>query len=247
MIKILSLTLITQINSELNKLKKLRPLNHGEIKAIRKWFNVTYTYNSNAIEGNTLSLGETKMVIEDGLTIGGKTVREILEAKNHGKATELLFNIVDKKIDLNLELILKLHKELLFDIDQENAGVFRKIQVYISGSEEKLPTAKEVPNSMKSFFKWYEENKSKLHPSTLASLAHFKFVKIHPFVDGNGKIARLLLNLILLQNSYPVVIVPVILRSEYITSLKNGETAFCDFIYKIILQNIKDYISMVKN
>ncbi len=239
--------LITQINTELNKLKRLRPLNQGEIKAIQKWFNVTYTYNSNAIEGNTLSLGETKMVIEDGLTIGDKTVREILEAKNHGKVTDLLFDIVDKKIDLNLELVLKLHKELLFDIDQENAGVFRKIQVYISGSEEELPTAKEVPKLITKFFKWYEENKNKLHPSTLASLAHFKFVKIHPFVDGNGRIARLLVNLILLQNSYPPIIVPVVLRSEYIASLKNGETAFCDFIYKIILQNIKDYISMVKN
>ncbi len=239
--------LLEKIQINKKKLDAKRPLSSSEIKAIRKWFDVTYTYHTNAIEGNTLTLGETRMILEDGLTVGGKQVKEILEAKNHKNALDLLFDIVGGKKDLSEEIICELHKRLLLDIDDENAGNYRKIQVYIAGSEELPPSAKEVSKLMKNFIKWYSGNKNKIDILELAVLVHYKFVKIHPFIDGNGRIARLLVNLILLKNGYPPIIIPIIRRQEYIDAIKKGEEAFTLFMLDIVNVNLEDYLRMIEN
>lgn len=236
--------LLNKIKANKKKLDAKRPLNPSEIKTIRKWFDVTYTYHTNAIEGNTLTLGETRMILEDGLTVGGKQVKEILEAKNHKNALDLLFDIVSGEKDLSEEVICDLHKKLLLDIDDENAGNYRKIQVYFTGSEDLPPTVKEVPVLMKEFIKWYLENKNKIDLLELAALVHYKFVKIHPFIDGNGRIARLLANLILLKNGYPPIIIPIIRRQEYMEAIKKGEENFTVFMFDIISVNMEDYLRM---
>ncbi|MBU3924425.1 Fic family protein [Patescibacteria group bacterium] len=223
-----------------------RSLTQSEIKTIRKWFDVTYTYHTNAIEGNTLTLSETRMILEDGLTVGGKQVKEILEAKNHQKTLDLLFEIVSGEKDLSEEIICNLHKKLLLDIDDENAGNYRKIQVYITGSEDLPPTAKEVSGLMKEFIKWYSDNKIKIDLLELVALIHHKFVKIHPFIDGNGRIARLLVNLILSKNGYPPIIIPIIRRQEYIEAIKKGEESFALFMLDIINVNLEDYLRMTE-
>ena len=134
--------LLEKIGKNKKVLDSKRPLSEGEIKAVRKWFDVSYTYHTNAIEGNTLTLGETRMILEDGLTVGGKQVKEILEVKSHQQALNLLFEIVKNKKDFSEEVICALHQKLLLGIDDENAGRYRKIQVYITGSEELPPPAK---------------------------------------------------------------------------------------------------------
>jgi len=221
------------------------PLSQSELRELRKWYDVSFTYNSNAIEGNTLTLAETKVIIEDGLTIGGKQIKEILEAKNHKTSLDLLFQFTQKKTDLSENIICKLHQNLLFDIDKEDAGHYRHVQVFISGSNEKLPNANEVAKLMKDFLKWYQTSKSTMNPVLLSIETHYRFVKIHPFIDGNGRIARLILNLILLQNNYTPIIIPVIQRLEYIQSIQQSLQAFTDFMLNTIYQNMKDYLRMI--
>ncbi|MDP4007665.1 MAG: Fic family protein [Candidatus Peregrinibacteria bacterium] len=239
------------IQEYLNKIRELkieldkkRPLNEGELRELRKWYDVTYTYNSNAIEGNSLTLAETKVVIEDGITIGGKPLREIYEVKNHKEVLERMFDFVKGQGEIEEGVILNFHKVLLNDIDTENAGIYRNVQVYISGSEDILPPAKEVPSLMRQLYSWYEESKN-LNPCLLAAKFHYKFVKIHPFIDGNGRMARLLMNLILVKNGFPPVIVPVVRRLEYIRSIQNGEEAFDEFTMSVIVEGLKDYLRMV--
>lgn len=238
--------LLKKIRENKKELDLKRPLSQSEVSAVRKWFDVSYTYHTNAIEGNTLSLGETRMILEDGLTVGGKQVKEILEVKNHQQALNLLFEIVKDKKDFSEEIICELHQKLLLGINDENARHYRKIQVYITGTEELPPSAKEMPTLMKKFMQWYNDYKNKISVLELAILVHYKFVKIHPFIDGNGRIARLLLNLILLKNSYPPVIVPVIRRQEYIKSIQKGEEDFMVFMLEIINTSLEDYLRMVE-
>ncbi len=228
------------------KIDNLRPLSKSELKELQKWYEVTYTYHSNAIEGNTLTLAETKIVVEDGLTVGGHSVREILEAKNHKEAVGELINIVKRKKDLSENLILKLHKILIRGIDDKNAGKYRKIQVYITGEEKKLPSAFRVPSLMKKLFIWYNNNRN-MKVVRLAAEFHYRFVKIHPFIDGNGRIARLLANLILMRAGYPLIIIPIVRRMEYINALKSttSKKKFINFFAKIVLENMKDYLRMI--
>lgn len=266
------------MKQQIKKLKKqidaMRPLSRSELAELKKWHNVTYTYHSNAIEGNTLTLAETKIIVEDGLTVGGHPVREILEAKNHKEVIEQLMDIVKKKQNLTEDLLFKLHKTLIKSIDDEGAGVYREIQVYpapfgqninknivtksnsstklskrcgvyITGEEKLPPSANKVPKLMKEFFIWYEKNK-KLDSIDLAAKVHYRFVKIHPFIDGNGRIARILSNLILMSAGYPLVIIPIVRRIDYINSLKatSSERKFIDFFAEMVLENMKDYIRM---
>lgn len=239
--------LLNKINQLKKEIDTLRPLNKGELQELKKWYETTYTYHTNALEGNSLTLAETKIVLEEGLTIEGKPLRDILEATNHKEALNLLFSLVEKKTKLTEECIFKLHKIFLDKLDSVNAGVYRKIQVYISGEEEKLPQATEVPFLMKNLLEWYEEKSAALHPTILSAEFHYRFVKIHPFIDGNGRIARLVSNLILLQNGYPLVIIPILRRREYITALKSTNTKedFVNFYLTSVVDNMRDYLRMV--
>jgi Fic family protein len=240
------------MDQEIKKLKKeidnLKPLSKGELAELKKWYDVTYTFHSNAIEGNTLTLAETKIIVEDGLTVAGHPLREILEAKNHKEVIDDLIRVVQKKKDLDEKILLKLHKILIKSIDDENAGKYRKVQVYITGEEKLPPKAQEIPTLMKIYFLWYDKNKKKINPVDLAATAHYRLVKIHPFVDGNGRIARIISNLILMRAGYPLVIIPIVRRQDYISSLssKKFEKDFVKFFKEIVLENIKDYLRMIK-
>ncbi len=230
------------------KIDALRPLNKGELEALKKWYDVTYTYNSNAIEGNSLTLEETRLVIEDGLTVKGKPLREIYEAVNHKKAIDQIYKAVQSKTMLTENLLKTIHSVVMHDIDEENAGQYRKIQVYISGEEKALPTALQVPVMMKSLFQWLNSEK-KSEETILKTIAkwHYDFVKIHPFVDGNGRTARLIANILLLQSRYPLQIIPIIRRTDYIQSLHSSRTFndFYHFFLEVQYENMKDYLRMV--
>ncbi len=193
--------LLSGIDELKQYLESQRPLENPDILHA---LDIEYTYESNRIEGNTLTLRETELVINKGLTVGGKSMREHLEAINHYEAILFVRNIVNEKKPLRESLVKQLHSLILRGIERENAGIYRAVPVLISGSRHILPQPWQVPSLMEDCLLWYEEQKPLLHPVTLAAEIHERVVTIHPFIDGNGRTSRLLMNLVLLQNGYPI-------------------------------------------
>lgn len=207
------------------KLDKHRPLNSALVKNLEEWFRIELTYTSNAIEGNTLSRAETALVVEKGLTIGGKSITEHLEATNHANALDFIKDqIKNKTSDLKEKDLLKIHEIILDRIDKENAGIYRRVPVRISGSAVVLPNPRKVQDLMDNFFSWLTKE-SKMHPVELAAEAHYRLVTIHPFIDGNGRTARLLMNMLLMMQGYPPAIIPKSDRLDYIKFLEKSQLA----------------------
>ena len=211
------------------RLAALRPLPAETLKSLREYYRVGLTYTSNALEGNSLTESETKVVIEDGLTIGGKPLRDIYEATGHAKAYDFLYETAKDK-PINEADILKMHRLFYSQIDKSNAGIWRTVRVFISGSHRALPAPEKVPSLMAEFIQWMALNEGKLHPIEFAARVHQKFVYIHPFVDGNGRVARLLMNLVLLWAGWTLAIIPPICRHEYIATLDKAERQIAPFV-----------------
>lgn len=202
------------------ELDSYRRLSKDIVRKLHEAMEIEYTYNSNAIEGNRLTKRETQLVIREGITIGGKSLRDHLEAQNHPKAIHFIESLKDR--DLTEEDILKVH-EILFSGVLENAGNYRNSQVYIEGSDYLPPPAFEVPNLIKGLLEWLKMNPEELRPIEIASVFHYKFVSIHPFDDGNGRIARLLMNLLLIKHGYPFTVVRNYDRRRYYDTLKKAD------------------------
>ena len=197
-----------------------RPFPKEVIHNLDQWFEVELTYSSNALEGNTRTRVETALVLEKGLTVGGKPMKDHIEAINHKKAIEVLKNLLDKK-KIDLEDILYLHKIILSSIDDDNAGTLRTVPVRISGSNVILPNHAKVPRLMESFIQML--NAVEIPVLEKAIQAHYEFVTIHPFTDGNGRTGRLLMNLILMKGGYPPAIILPKDRLSYIKSLEKAQ------------------------
>ena len=165
-----------------------RPLPPETLKSLREYYRVGLTYTSNAIEGNSLTESETKVVIEDGLTIQGKPLRDIYEAVGHAKAYDYVYQLTDKE-QLSESDILTLHQLFYQNIDPEKAGQYRNVKVYISGSRYAVSPVAKIQTEMKDLIDWYNKNEKKIHPIELAATFHLRFVFIHPFIDGNGRMA----------------------------------------------------------
>ncbi|CAB3751788.1 hypothetical protein LMG29739_01382 [Paraburkholderia solisilvae] len=176
--------------------------------SLREVLTLDWTYNSNAIEGNTLTLQETKVVLE-GITVGGKTLREHLEATNHRDAIECVEEIVAKREALTEWQIKNIHSLVLRGISDKDAGRYRQGNVLIGGASTVPPDAVHVPQEMNALLVWYERSAA-LHPVERAAELHTRFVKIHPFIDGNGRTGRLLLNFELMKSGYP----PAVIRTQ---------------------------------
>lgn len=166
--------------------------------------NIEYTYDSNRIEGNTLTLRETDLVIHKGLTIGGKPMNEHLEAINHYEAINFIRDLVKSDEPFNQHNLLSIHGLILQGIDRLNAGRFRQVPVMISGSQHTPPQPWQIDKLMEDYFLFYQQNRESLHPVILAAELHERLATIHSFIDGNGRTARLVMNLILLQSGYPI-------------------------------------------
>lgn len=215
------LNLLTQKKARLDA---YRPLPTELTQNLDEWYRIELTYTSNAIEGNTLSRAETALIVEKGITVEGKTLNEHLEALNHAQAVDFIQSLVGKKrAEITENIILEIHRLILTKIDENNAGRYRSIPVRIAGSRVVLPNALKVPDLMQEFVDWLENSSG--HPVTIAAQAHLKLVGIHPFVDGNGRTARLLMNLLLLQAGYPPVIIRTEDRKRYIDSLENAQVS----------------------
>jgi Fic family protein len=229
----------SKLTSKKKQLDKCRPLDKSLVKNLDEWFRIELTYTSNAIEGNTLTRAETALVVEKGLTVGGKSLAEHLEATNHAQALDWVKNQVKRKpTDISLNDILKIHEVILKGINDHNAGNFRIIPVRISGSAVVLPNPAKVHNLMKEFAEWLKQN-HKIHPVEIAAEAHYRLVTIHPFVDGNGRTARLLMNLVLMMFGYPPAIIRKNDRLTYINSLQKAQLGGAkDDYHKIIFKAV---------
>lgn len=212
-----------------------RPLPPELVQNLEQWFLVELTYTSNAIEGNTLTRRETAVVVEKGLTVSGKSLVEHLEATNHAAALRGIMELVGgKTCDLSEGTVLDIHNTILRGMDDGNAGHYRSVPVRISGSELILPNPRKVPDLMARFIADMT-TRGDLHPVELAAEAHYQLVTIHPFVDGNGRTARLLMNLILMQHGFPPALIRKRDRLRYIGSLEKAQLGGSkDDYYKII-------------
>ncbi|MEG1278703.1 MAG: Fic family protein [Cellulosilyticaceae bacterium] len=200
-----------------------RPLPEYTVKSIREKLLLEWTYNSNAIEGNTLTLMETKVILE-GITIGGKTLREHLEVVNHKEAILYIEDIVRNQEDFTEWQIKNIHNLVLKGINDKYAGSYRDQQVFISGAEHTPPEPLMIRGEMEAFIRWYHTEGMKLNPIERAAMVHIIFVGIHPFIDGNGRTSRLLLNLELMKNGYPPVVIRVENRQKYYMVLDKAHT-----------------------
>ncbi len=241
--------LLDKINELQKQINHTRPLPGETIKSLKEYYKIGLTWSSNAIEGNTLTESETKVVIEDGLTIGGKPLKYHLEASGHAEAFEEMMELVSQKSITEID-ILNLHKLFYRKIDEENAGTYRKSQVFISGSHYPLPGPERLSVLMKDYEKKIAMHRKTEHPVIAAARVHLDFVFIHPFIDGNGRVARLLMNLVLLQEGYTIAIIPPVLRSEYIASIEaahENDTDFLTLVCRCVFETQKDYLRLLNS
>ncbi|MGL6160874.1 Fic family protein [Microbulbifer sp.] len=205
------------------KLDAYRPLPPAAVRNLHDDLVLRWTYHSNAIEGNTLTLMETKVVLE-GVTVGGKSMREHFEAINHRDAILYVEDIIQKNEPLSEWQIRNIHQLILKNIDDENAGRYRNINVTIAGASHIPPDHTLVPEQMRDFVRWYQEQAASLHPVERAAWVHADFVGIHPFVDGNGRTSRLLMNLELMKAGFPPCVITVEQRLRYYQALDKLHT-----------------------
>ncbi len=211
------------IDEKKAELDNLRPFPQNTLKSLQEKIALEWTYHSNAIEGNTLTLKETKVALE-GITVGGKSVKEHLEAINHNEAIQYLYQLVKNKENISEWQIKQIHALILKHIDSKNAGAYRKENVLISGAEHTLPDYIIVSDEMKKLVQNYQETWPQLHPVERSARLHIEFVKIHPFVDGNGRTARLIQNFELMKTGFPPIVIEKENRLEYYNALDKAHT-----------------------
>lgn len=198
---------LRQIDELKARLASARPLPKAALHKIEEALAIEYTYESNRIEGNTLTLQETALVIEEGLTIGGKSLREHLEAINHNEAIAFIKDIAQGEEPITERTILQIHALILRGIDRQNAGRYRTVPVLISGSRHVPPQPYLIEKQMEDFLLRFREMENEgIHPVDIAAYLHDELVRIHPFIDGNGRTSRLLMNLYLLRHGYVMVL-----------------------------------------
>ncbi len=215
-------SILTILEGKKQLLDGFRPFSVNLVASLHEWFKIELTYTSNAIEGNTLSRAETALIVERGVTVDGKTLQEHLEAVNHAQAFDWVIRRINTtKQDITESTILELHQLILQKIVDDQAGRYRTVPVRIAGSAVIMPNAMKVPELMGEYVSWLRKRTDS--PLIVAVDAHFKLVSIHPFVDGNGRTARLLMNLLLMQAGYPPAIIRKEDRKQYIASIEKAQ------------------------
>ena len=247
-------TILSSIDQLKFELDSLRPLTADQVHNLKRLFDIDFTFNSTAIEGNTFSLQETRIVLLDGITIGGKSTREHLEIVNHKEAIDFIESIAQKSLeDYRRSDILNIHYLVLKGIDSENAGKYRVSPVYVrlkNGNIHKFTDPMKLTDEMDGFFSWFFSPKTE-HPVIIAAEAHTRFVSIHPFVDGNGRTARLIMNLILFHYGFSPAVIKVTQRSQYLDSMEEwqqnqNKESFQVLLANSVLESMELYIETIK-
>lgn len=242
---------LLRIDEKKKKLDSLRPIPGYVLAKIKEALYLEWTYNSNSIEGNTLTLLETKMVIEDGLTISGKSLREHFEAVNHQEAIEMVESLISDNYKIRCADIMDIHALVLQKIEREHAGRYRVYAVRIQGANFLPPNALKVPDLMDDLIQWYNDETIDLHPLVRATIYHHRFVWIHPFIDGNGRTVRLTFNLHLMRDGYPPVIILRADRKKYYEALNKANLGDYSRLLLLVLQaaerSLDIYLSSLNN
>lgn len=247
----LSPAIIKRLKDKLKWLNAFRPLPPSAVQKLKEQFEIEMTYNSNAIEGNSLTLRETFLVLSEGITIKGKPLKDHLEATNHKEALDFLYDLVDheKNITFSEYLIKNLHQLVTQNIEKEWAGRYRNAPVRITGTAHQPPDALELPHLMHDLVRWTGDQQKKMHVVELAAILQHKFVHIHPFFDGNGRTARLLMNVLLLQKGYPLVIILKNDRKRYYRVLQEADKGsykpLVEFVAKAVERSLDIYLNLL--
>jgi Fic family protein len=242
---------LSKIDQNQKRINMCRPLDQKKVINLKEYFKIGLTYTSNALEGNTLTESETKVVIEDGITIGGKPLKDHFDAVGHARAFDYMWNLAQRP-DITEEDIKELHRICFQPKDGAEAGQYRKYDVVISGSEynDKLSRHEDVPDHIKSLIRSLPEKRVNLHPVVYAATLHREFINIHPFIDGNGRTARLIMNHALIATGYPPVIIPLPFKHEYIQALEKSRGTDQDFFSVYIAERVieaqRDYIRLLR-
>ncbi|HFQ94557.1 MAG TPA: Fic family protein, partial [Anaerolineae bacterium] len=224
--------LLARIQAKKAQLDALRPLRLRSVQALppaavrrlNEQLTIEWIYNSNAIEGSTLTLRETQLILEQGITIGGKSLREHFEVINHQEAIKLVESLAGKREPVTAFHVRQLHALVLAKIDDENAGQYRNVPVRIVGAVHELPPGWELPARMNDWAAWLQAQEGTMETVALAALAHHKLGAIHPFIDGNGRTARLIMNLVLMRAGYPPAIIARANRRQYYRVLAQADS-----------------------
>lgn len=238
--------LLDRINRKKQDLDSLRPLPTLAVSRLQEQINAEWIYNSNAIEGNTLTLQETRLILETGITVGGKSLREHFEVINHQKAIEFVEALVQDSVDITPFHVRQIHQLVLAQIDDDSAGQYRNLPVRIAGATHTPPDSWEVPSEMDGWGEWMNGTSQKLHAVERAALAHHKLAAIHPFIDGNGRTARLVMNLLLMCDGYPPTVISKVNRLQYyrvLAQADNGrENPIVNFVGRAVEQSLTFYL-----
>lgn len=228
------------------EINSLRPFEGDMLEQIQDYYRVGLTWTSNALEGNTLTESETKVLLEDGLTVGGKPLRDVLEAVDHAKAYDYMFTLLQSH-SITEQTALRLHELFYRNIEPEYAGRYRDIRVIITGSHHPTTAPDKLDREMGRLFQWVKEERDHYHPVEFAAQLHKMFVFIHPYKDGNGRVSRLLMNTALIQDGFLPVIIPPILRREYVSLLERAhenDAPFTEFIAERELESQKEILRL---
>jgi len=238
--------LLARIEHKKEQLDGLRPLPAAAVSRLRDQILVEWIYNSNAIEGSTITLQETRLILETGLTVGGKSLREHFEVINHRDAIDFVEDLVASTEPITPFHVRQIHKLVLSRIDDENAGRYRETQVRIAGAAFIPPESWLVPNLMTEWSEWLLAEEKHNNPIELAALAHHRLVAIHPFIDGNGRTARLVMNLILMRAGYPPTVIQRINRRQYYRVLDQADVgkpmALVNFVGRAVERSLNLYL-----
>lgn len=217
-------SILQRIEQKHGELDSLRPLDASQVAKLRAELQLEMTYHSNAIAGNTLTLRETQLVLQEGITIKGKSLRDHLEARDHNDALDFLHEITGRgRVTVSEPLIRRLHQLVTRETDREWAGRYRQGAVAIAGANHVPPEATDVPPQMANLVRWIGREQKRLHGVELAALVHHRIAGIHPFFDGNGRTARLLMNCFLLRAGYPLTVILKNDRSRYYRALQRAD------------------------
>ncbi|MBI2043671.1 Fic family protein [Candidatus Pacearchaeota archaeon] len=213
----------------------IKKISNKDKKDLFDRFTANFTYESNALEGNSLTLKDVAIVMFENSTIKGKDLREIYETRNSRKVVE---RILDKKFDISEKDIIKIHKILVQDLDIETS--YKKFPNILVGKKIRLTPPEKVKEEMANLVEWYHKNKTKIHPLKLISLFHGKFEQIHPFQDGNGRVGRFLINVMLINNNYPPLIIRKSQRISYLTALEKFDNNYSKTLERFFLEKFKE-------
>jgi Fic family protein len=238
--------LLARLEQKKAQLDGLRPLPETALRRLNEQLTVEWIYNSNAIEGSTLTLKETQLILETGLTIGGRSLREHFEVINHKEAIEYVEALSTGADPITPFHVRQIHRLVLTKIDDDNAGQYRNLPVHITGSAHQPPESWDVPPLMSDWGDWLDGPALSLHPIERAALAHHRLVTIHPFIDGNGRTARLVMNLLLLREVYPPTIIMRVNRRQYYRVLAQAdggnETPLVNFVGRAVERSLTLYL-----